>query len=127
MSQIPPNFHDDDDCGRADLAWYPDADGRGWHCLSCNGPAGGEPPGHRPDLDRELVIDKVLSLNQLLHDQGLVRFDHPDDAATAVQHVSRLCRATGRYDQLFIVMELCQRAEAHWKAAAIVVPGDSHG
>lgn len=98
--------HDDDVCGTESMVWDPSeaaCQEDGWRCLQCDGRAGGEPPGYRPDLDRPRIVAKVTAILMALHDSGLVYISNGSDGESLVSEVAGDCRRVGLFDQYSIL------------------------
>jgi hypothetical protein len=96
-------------CDRRDWAWYPDpTDEAGWTCCYCDGKAPGDPPGFRPDLDREWTDAKVDAILNAAHEAELIYISSSDEGEYLVRRVVRACHAAGHFDSYSILRAIME-------------------
>lgn len=112
--------HDDTQCPRDDLYWKLTINENGWQCGFCGGPAGGEPPGYRPDLDRddEMLYRKIEGILAALHDAEFLYVSNGSEGDSICLDVAARCKKRGKFDQYTIIQQLFTLRASHgdyWK------------
>jgi len=75
----------------------------GWHCMDCEEPFPGEPPGFSPHLDRKEIAGKVHGLMLDMMDANFVHFSNSDHGHHVCTTVVDWCKRKGIYDQYSII------------------------
>lgn len=106
-------------CVKPYWTWYPaPTHEAGWQCLGCGGKAPGEPPGFRPDLDRERTDAKVDAILNEAHDAELIYISNSDEGEYLNRRVVRACHDVGHFDSYSILRaimeEMTPSHAAYW-------------
>lgn len=78
--------------------WLPATNEDGWRCGWCSGGL-----GFRPDLDRELLDEKVGALLFWLHEAKIVYVSNGTQGEVVTENVATLARGLGQFDQYSLV------------------------
>lgn len=109
------------DCKHQTFYYYPATNEDGWKCSDCGEKMPGDPPGFRPDLDREpdFLYVKVDGLLRDLVLADLVYVSNSGEGDYIVRAVGTRCIGEGRFDQysilLFILEEMTPSHAKYWK------------
>lgn len=111
------------ECKHEEFYYYPEpCNEAGWKCADrCGEKMPGDPPGYRPDLEREPEY-LYLKIDGILRDAdtaNLVHVSNGSEGDHLVCAVGKRCVAEGRFDQysilLFLLEEMTPSHAGYWK------------
>lgn len=107
-------------CEHKTFYYYPATNEDGWKCADrCGEKMPGDPPGYRPDLDRDEIWLKVGGLLNDLHGADLVYVSNGTGGDGLTSTVADRCKREGRFDQysilLFLLEEMTPSHADYWK------------
>lgn len=97
--------------------WKPSINEDGWHCFFCSVKPG-EPAGYSPQIDRDLLEEKIEQIISTLHDSQLLYISNNDYAIYLINAVKNLCQENKKFDQYSIVEYIFRELSDHgdyWK------------
>ena len=89
----------------------------GWHCLHCQEPFTGEPPGYSAEFDRDKIISKVESVIWDLVDANFLYFSNSSQLNFVIDQVASWCRRKEKFDQYSIIRRVFKELDhsEYWR------------